>query len=150
MRSLEFLPTLPALVLATACALSPCPAHAGNIPGDDVAPPQAPHSVFKDDVGFGKDPFFPRSSRRPKVVVKTVGVEPPKPVVPDFIALKGISFVKDKKLAIINNYTLAEGEEFTLKGGAKPVQVKCVEIKEKSVVIDVGGASKELHLRSDF
>lgn len=143
------LPTLPALLLLTACAFWPCETWA-NTPPDAVVPPNAPRSEFRDDIGFGKDPFFPKSTRRPKVVVKAAGVEPPKPMVPDNIVLKGISFFKDRKLAIINNYTLGEGEEFTLKGGAQPVRVKCVEIKEKSVIVSVGGATKELPLRAGF
>src|SRR5687767_4531240 len=47
-------------------------------------------SVFVDDPNFGKDPFFPRSSRRGKrtpVVTETNGVVS----VPDDLILKGLS-----------------------------------------------------------
>ena len=140
--------TLPALLLMTVCALWPANTGA-NTPLDAVVPPNAPRSEFKDDIGFGKDPFFPRSTRRPKVVVKP-GIEVTKDSVPAHVALKGISVIKDKKLAIINDRTLAEGEEFTLKGNGQPVRVKCVEIKEKSVIVSVGSATKELALSTGF
>jgi len=141
--------TLPALWLMTVCTFWPVKTGA-NTPLDAVVPPNAPRSDFKHDIGFGKDPFFPKSTRRPKVVQL-----PDKPLmtsVPGNVALKGISVFKDKKLAIINDRTLAEGEEFTLKnnGNGQPVKVKCVEIKEKSVIVSVGSATKELTLPTGY
>ena len=118
--------------------------------GPTLVPAGAPKSEFIDDVEFGKDPFFPASMRRPKTMVKISDNEPPRPMVPDSVVLKGISFFEGKKLAIINNYTVAEGEEFELKTGRQPLRIKCVEIKEKSVVVNVNGATKELLLRSGF
>ena len=140
--------TLPALLLMTVCALWPVKTGA-NTPLDAVVPPNAPRSEFKDDIGFGKDPFFPRSTRRPKVVIKQP-IDPIRSSVPGNVALKGISVFKDKKLAIINDRTLAEGEEFTLKNNGQPVKVKCVEIKEKSVIVSVGSATKELTLPTGY
>jgi len=58
--------------------------------------------------------------------------------------------VKDKRLAIINNYTLATGEEFSLRYGAQVVKVKLVEVKEASAVVSANGATKELTLRAGF
>ena len=141
--------TLPALLFMSVCALWPVKTGA-NTPLDAVVPPNAPRSEFKNDIGFGKDPFFPRSTRRPKVVVQPRN-EPITASVPGHVALKGISVIKDKKLAIINDRTLAEGEEFTLKGNGQPdVKVKCVEIKEKSVIVGVGSATKELTLPTGY
>lgn len=139
--------------LLITAALLPWPGSAETHPSARIsaaAPAGSPKSEFIDDVSFGKDPFFPHSSRRPKTLVKTSDVESARPNVPDFITLKGISVLKDKKLAIINNYTLGEGEEFTLKAVGQPLKVKCVEIKEKSVIVSVNGATKELPLRSVF
>jgi hypothetical protein len=122
---------------------------------DPIAPPPvitpagSPKSEFIDDVAFGKDPFFPQSSRRPKVLVKTT-TEPIRSNVPEYIVLKGISAVKDRKLAIINNYTVGEGEEFTLKTSGQPIKVKCIEIREKSAIVSANGATKELPLRSSY
>ena len=137
--------TLPALLLMSACALWPVESGANKLV-DVIVPPNAPRSEFKDDVSFGRDPFFPKSTRRPKILVTPTNVEPQRATVPDHVMLKGISFTSGKKLAIINDRTLAEGEEFTLKGNGQPVKVKCVEIKEKSVIVGVGSATKELAL----
>jgi hypothetical protein len=69
--------------------------------------------------------------------------------VPDFIVVKGISFSKGRKLTIINNYTVGEGEEFDLRRGGKVIKVRCVEIKEQNVIVTVDGASKSIPLKLD-
>ena len=71
-------------------------------------------------------------------------------MVPDYVVLKGISAFQGRKLAIINNYTVGEGEEFVLKTRGQPIQIKCVEIKDKSAVVSVNGATKEIPLRAGF
>ena len=106
-------------------------------------------SVFINDPSFGRDPFFPNSSRRPLVVTNAV-VEvytPPPPSVPEDIFLKGVNILKDRRLAIVNNYTVAQGEEFELKLKGKIYRVRCVAVKERSAVISVDGVNKELLLR---
>ena len=116
--------------------------------GPTLVPAGAPKSEFIDDIEFGKDPFFPASGRRPKTMVKTSDNEPPRPIVPDSIVLKGLTTFQGRRLAIINNYTVGEGEEFALKPSG--LRVKCIEIKEKSVVVGVNGATKEISLRVAF
>jgi hypothetical protein len=137
-------------LLAAGAGLLLLGAPRGVTAGPTLVPPGAPRSEFVDDVEFGKDPFFPASSRRPKIMVKPSDNEPPRPTVPDFVVLKGISTFQGKKLAIINNYTVGEGEEVSLKTGGQPLRIKCVEIKEKSVVVSVSGATKEILLRGGF
>ena len=132
--------------------LTVCLLLAASLRADTTAPPaNAPanglKSVFTDDPSFGKDPFFPKSPRR-KFVPKAPDEKPPDPTVSDFIALKGISFVDGKKLAIINTSTVGEGEEFSLKVNGQILKGQCIEIKEKSVIINSGGATKEIFLRS--
>jgi hypothetical protein len=109
-----------------------------------------PLSVFVNHPGFGKDPFFPKSTRVP--VVKTNDViesfVAPPPAVPDEILLKGINLLKDRRFCILNNRTVTAGEEFDLKLKGKVYKVRCVEIRDKSVVISVNGMSKELPLRN--
>ena len=106
-------------------------------------------SVFINDPSFGRDPFFPNSSRRPLVVTNTVVqvFTPSPPTVPEDIFLKGVNILKDRRLAIVNNYTVAQGEEFELKLKGKIYRVRCVEVKERSAVIRVDGVNKELPLR---
>ncbi len=105
--------------------------------------PPAPESVFIDRPTFGKDPFFPRSDRR--------GASTTAPIVslsdiPDLV-LKGVSGVRGKRLALINNYTLETGEETAMKIGKQIYNVKCLEIRERSVIINFKGQPRELHLR---
>lgn len=134
--------------------LSPNYGVADNIAdGSPVAPPGVPRSVFislPGEDGFGKDPFYPRSTRFTKQVVKVDDTVPVKQGVPDSLVLKGISFVEGRKLAIINNHTVAEGEDFTLRIDGKLVKGQCVEIKERSAVVKVSGESKEIPLRSNL
>jgi hypothetical protein len=113
-----------------------------------IVPPNAPKSVFVDEPGFGRDPFFPNSIDRRVVTQVDTTVTA---TVPVFITCKGISQAPGKKpLAIINNYTLAEGEEFSLRYSSQVTKVKVVQIKERSVIVEVNGVSKELPLRTGF
>lgn len=121
--------------------------------GSPVAPPGAPRSVFisfPGEDGFGKDPFYPRTTRFIKQAVKVDDTVPVRQGVPDSVVLKGISFVEGRKLAIINNYTVAEGEDFTLRLEGKLIKGQCIEIKERSAVVKVSGESKEIPLRSNL
>jgi len=113
------------------------------------APAGASKSVFMNQAGFGKDPFFPNSTRlQPKTPVKMPDAMSLKSGVPDFVLLKGFAVLKDRKLAIINNYTVEAGEEFLLKFNGQQIKVKCIMIKDDSVVIEVNGSTKELKLRT--
>ena len=101
-------------------------------------------SFFIDDPNFGKDPFFPNSKRRIQTVVATnafVEVS-----IPDLI-LKGISGTKDRRLALINNYTIGAGETLDMKIGGRSVPIRCLEIRDKSIIIEFRGQTKELRLR---
>ena len=121
--------------------------------GSPVAPPSAPRSTFVSlpgEEGFGKDPFYPRSTRLTKQAAKVEELVPVKQGVPESVVLKGISLVEGRKLAIINNYTVAEGEDFTLRIDGKLIKGQCIEIKEKSAVVKVSGETKEIPLRSNL
>lgn len=142
------------LVLLAASALT-----VALLPGSaraEAKPMPAPpgptlRSVFINDPSIGRDPFFPNSSRRRVLAPTNAAVElhtQPLPTVPDDIFLKGVNILRDRRLAILNNYTVAQGEEFELKLKGKTYRVLCVEVKEKSVVIRVDGANKEIPLRS--
>jgi hypothetical protein len=102
-----------------------------------------PLSVFTNQVGVGRDPFFPNSTRRvPKVKkVTQPGTAPGKvdaPKGPDLsmFQLKG-SF---GDVALINGRTIAEGETATVKtarGGE--FTVECIKVTSKSVEIRIQG-----------
>ena len=89
----------------------------------------------------GRDPFS-----RPSSVERQI----PDPArAPDTLLLKGISGAATRRLALINNQTFAPGETASVHVGAASKKVKCVEIREKSVVISVEGeaAPRELFLK---
>lgn len=102
----------------------------------------AHRSVFQDEKGIGRDPFFPNSTRRLGPVPTQRIVE----VVNHNLSLKGISGTKEKRLAIINNRTFEIGEEADLRISGQLLKVKCMEIRERSVVISVNGSARELFL----
>lgn len=141
------------LLVGALASVSVAFAAPGNtIPdGSPLAPAGAPRSSFFSDPtesGFGKDPFYPKSTRLTRSkVTKTEDDVPPPPDFPTELVLKGVSFVGGKKLAIINNQTVAEQEEFSIRIAGKQVKGQCVEIKEKSAVLKVNGVTKEVPLR---
>jgi hypothetical protein len=110
-------------------------------------------SVFISDPAVGKDPFFPSSKRR----IGQVVVPPPVPAVVntqnpgefpwDLFTLKGVSISTARRLAIINNYTLAEGEEREVKVAGQVYRVRCVTVQEQSAVISIKNRTRELSLR---
>jgi len=105
-----------------------------------------PKSVFVDDPRSGKDPFFPKSTRR----VATPAPDPvnaPAEALDGTFTLQGLSFVGGRKLALINRRTLAEGEEMDVKTKNGIMRLKCVEIRERSAVISIRGATQEISLR---
>ena len=114
------------------------------------APVVVPKSVFVDDVQSGRDPFFPNSARRLDSAITTASTNVVAPVsLLGQLALKGISGTKGQLLAIINNATVAVGEVAEVKVGARTVKVRCREIRDHSVLIELegGGETKELKLR---
>ncbi|MEP6663003.1 MAG: hypothetical protein ABJC04_04995 [Verrucomicrobiota bacterium] len=108
----------------------------------------APKSVFVDDPKQGKDPFYPKSVRRAD---RNPSVNEQVPVAVQ-LALKGISGAVGRRFALINNQTLAVGETASVRVINGQVRVRCLEIRENSVIVSVEGDSerKELRLRSNL
>jgi hypothetical protein len=146
--------TFAGLVIAT-LALASCAALAENKPALGAAPadpaPQ-PKSLFVIDPATGKDPFYPKSKRFEAAAPKTNdSVIVYQALFPEELRCQGFSGSTDKRLAIVNNKTVEKGErwEFTQKTGQR-VQVHCLDVKEKVVVLEVNGITKELGLRANF
>jgi hypothetical protein len=106
-----------------------------------IEPAVIPQSIFESAPPAGKDPFFPNSSRGPKITK----AEPVVVRIPE-ISLKGITGTIAKRLCILNNRTFEVGEEGELKVSGQTIKVKCVEIKTKSVIVIINGIEKELNL----
>ena len=64
------------------------------------------------------------------------------------LTLKSISGAGAKRLALINNATLAAGETGKVRLGAGDVKIRCEEIRDASVIVTVDGKlpRRELHL----
>jgi hypothetical protein len=71
--------------------------------------------------------------------------------VPDKLVLRSLSGATNRRLALVNNQTLAKGEETRVRVGVTNVRVRCLEIRERSVVLRVSGQTEpmELFLPSD-
>ena len=106
-----------------------------------------PHSVFVQPKNQqqGRDPFFP-DSIRPYGSVSTAPTN--SSVSSASLVLNGLSGTGQKRLAIINGSTVAEGEESNIPTPTGRVRVRCVEIKDSSVIIEVGNELREIRLRS--
>jgi hypothetical protein len=152
MKSLIYSSLLHAtFTLAIVCA-SPAQAGEKALPPADIV---IPKSVFVDDVNHGKDPFFPNSTRRfdqmPRPAVTNL-VAPVNQLL-EQVVLKGISGTKEQRLALIssvlNSATVAVGELAELKVGQQTLKLRCLEIRERSVVVEIDGGSqiKEIKLR---
>jgi hypothetical protein len=136
-------------LFASAATQPPSPAPAAA-PAPATAPDAGFPSVFVNDPATGKDPFFPRSTRRP--LPKPVVAQPAEPVVkapefPESVQLKGVSLAAGKKLALIGNVTFAEGESGDVRIDGQVVRVQCIEIKDRSAIVAIKGIKRELQLR---
>ncbi len=112
-------------------------------PASNPATPEpAPRSIFgiPTNPQEGRDPFYPNSTRpyeNAPASKKSMGDV-------TSLILKGISGPPDHRLAIINNRTLAVGDEQDLTTPQGRIHIRCVEIKDNSVVIESGGMYHEL------
>jgi Protein DA1 len=71
--------------------------------------------------------------------------------VPDTLVLRNLSGTGNRRLALVNNQTLAKGEQARVRVGQTNVLVHCLEIRDRSVLLRIGGRTEpmELFLSSD-
>jgi hypothetical protein len=106
------------------------------------APEAAPRSVFviPTNPQEGRDPFHPNSTRpyenAPAAKQSAGDVTS--------LVLRGISGPPDHRLAIINNRTVAVGDEQDLATPQGRIHIRCVEISTNAVVIECSGQNHEL------
>ena len=62
--------------------------------------------------------------------------------------LKALSGTPGHRFAIINNHTFETGEEGDILTNAGRSRVRCLEIRDDSVLVQVGGEQRLLHLRA--
>ena len=66
--------------------------------------------------------------------------------VPDTLTLRGISTIGTRRFALVNDRTLDTGESARVRVGASNVVVRCVEIRDASVLLEVGSDKQALQL----
>jgi hypothetical protein len=77
----------------------------------------------------------------------SVAWQPVKPTaVPDTLVLRGISGTPQRRFALVNDSTLAQGEEAKVRVGTTKWTVRCVQITENSVVLHVNGSADRTEL----
>jgi hypothetical protein len=93
------------------------------------------------------DPELKPQPTEPRQVI------PPSPAVvkaPEELVLRGILGTGVRRLALINDATLAAGEEALAHLGAREIRLRCVEIGDDAVVVQVnGGDPQQLRLSPD-
>lgn len=65
----------------------------------------------------------------------------------DGLVLQGLSGPANRRLALINNQTVSTGESIRVRVGRREVRVRCLAIKEESVLISVDGSTTPQELR---
>jgi hypothetical protein len=103
-----------------------------------------------DNPQNGKDPFYPHSTRRRQVIARIAPTNTPPPVLfTELVALKGISGSRAQPLALINTTTVGLGEAADVKCGDQAIKLRCLEIRDRSVLIEIvaTGEIRELKLR---
>ncbi len=105
-------------------------------------------SVFNlpANTGEGRDPFFPKSNRPYETAMtatnNTAGITA--------LVVRGVSGPPDHRLVIINTHTFAAGDTADVPTDQGRIRVHCVEIKPRSVVIEVGNQYHELPLSDNL
>ncbi len=102
--------------------------------------------ILPANPGQGRDPFFPKSNRPYETAMtatnNSVGITS--------LVVRGISGPPDHRLVIINNHTFAAGDIVDVITDQGRIRVHCVEIKPRSVVIEVGNEYHELPLSDNL
>jgi Protein DA1 len=83
---------------------------------------------------------------QPPSVVWAVVTPPPPTAVPNTLVLKGISGARNDRFALINNATFETMEKGPVRVGATNVMIRCLEIHDDSVVIQVEGSTQKKQL----
>jgi hypothetical protein len=87
------------------------------------------------------DPDNPADPGEPAWRQRTVSTR-----VPNALLLKGVSGKGDRRFALINNQTLERGETARVRIGSSNLLVRCLEIGERSVRVQVGELKEVIEL----
>jgi hypothetical protein len=88
----------------------------------------------------GCDPFFPDSNR----LFETLAPPPKHGIEATSLVFRGISGSPTHPFAIINNHTFAQGDDGDVLTPEGRIHVRCIEIKQNSVLVEYNGQRHEL------
>jgi hypothetical protein len=88
----------------------------------------------------------PYTALKSPSVVWTVVPPPPPTAVPATLVLKGISGTPQERFALINNATFETMEKGRVRVGHTNILIRCLEIRDDSVIIQVDGATEKKQL----
>ena len=93
----------------------------------------------------GRDPFYPESLRPYEALAAaaTGGV-----VESGSLICKGVLGTPGHFVAIINNHAFAVGDEGEVKTKGSQIRIRCVEIRNNLVVIEINGQRRELMIEA--
>lgn len=139
-----FVMALTIAVCADVSAAAPEKSKSSPSKATSPVPVQIPQSVFvmPTKPEEGRDPFFPQSTR----VYETSQPKPKAVAMPVTLVLNGLSGTPDHRLAMINGRTMAEGEDAEITTSTGKCRVHCVKISTSSVLVEVNGERRELHM----
>ncbi|MEI8043743.1 MAG: hypothetical protein WCL11_20200 [Verrucomicrobiota bacterium] len=153
-RMLPLAAALASLVLASPAAQTKTnapPKPASPPPATNAAPSELkiPSSTFviPSKPQQGRDPFFPQSTRLFEEALTTAATNQPGIVAAD-LQLKALSGLPGHRLAMINNLTFEVGEEGEVSTSNGRARVRCLAIRDDSVLIQVNGEQRVLRFRS--
>lgn len=142
-QRITILKSMKILLLSGLLFLAGMPVMAGPVP-PVVSATTNSHSIFvlpaspKD----GRDPFYPASTRPYQSAV--VPNAKPADLNLDLLVLQGISGQPPHRLVIINKRTFAVGDDSEVSTSQGRIRVHCLEINDRSVVIEANGQRHEL------
>ncbi len=127
------------LALAVTLASAGGRLRAENTPA--AAAPVQSNFVMPATSKDGRDPFYPESTRMiavPAATAHTVEIST--------LKVRGIFGSAGHQLAILNNHTFSAGEEGDVISASSRVHVRCVEIHDRYVVVEINGQLHKINL----
>ena len=148
-------------LLVAALALAPSDARAARAAGAAAtagttgkpaatpapeAPP--PRSTFVIDSQFGKDPFFPKTTRLGRAPARTneVVTTNPSQFSDNDIRIAGFSNQRGRIIVILNGKSIEKGEKIDLNIRGQRLPVRCIDVTERTILLEINGVTKELNI----
>ena len=130
-------------VLLSAIFAAVLPVMAAPVVQTNETAKLAPRSIFNQPANpqEGRDPFFP-SSIRPYQGAVVPSAHASADV--GALVIQGLSGAPGHRLVIINHVTFAVGDDAEVSTSQGRIHIHCLEISEKSAVIEANGQRHEL------